>query len=74
MQGHINSMLKLAELFCLANLHVTMLLSEYTHGRLRRHANIESRFSATLVSALPPSPTASRRTIPVSGNGPWRLS
>ncbi|KAL3647336.1 hypothetical protein CASFOL_008304 [Castilleja foliolosa] len=45
MQGHINSMLKLAELLCLSNIQVTMLLSTYTHGRLRRHANIESRFS-----------------------------
>ncbi|KAL0449263.1 UNVERIFIED_CONTAM: 7-deoxyloganetic acid glucosyl transferase [Sesamum latifolium] len=60
MQGHINSMLKLAEVFCLANLHVTMLLSEYTHGRLRHHANIESRFSrypgfrvATIPDGLP---------------------
>ncbi|KAK6156167.1 hypothetical protein DH2020_010415 [Rehmannia glutinosa] len=60
MQGHINSMLKLAELLCLSNLHVTMLLSDYTHGRLRRHANIESRFSrypgfrvATITDGLP---------------------
>ncbi|KAG8380770.1 hypothetical protein BUALT_Bualt06G0050600 [Buddleja alternifolia] len=61
MQGHINSMLKLAELLCLSNLHVTILLSDYTHGRLRRHANIESRFSrysgafrvATIPDGLP---------------------
>lgn len=60
MQGHVNSMLKLAELLCLSNLHVTMLLSTYNHGRLLRHANIESRFSrypgfrvATITDGLP---------------------
>ncbi|KAL3651628.1 hypothetical protein CASFOL_004630 [Castilleja foliolosa] len=45
LQGHINSMSKLAELLCLSNIHVTMLLSTYTLGRLRSHANIESRLS-----------------------------
>ncbi|KAL0321900.1 UNVERIFIED_CONTAM: 7-deoxyloganetic acid glucosyl transferase [Sesamum calycinum] len=73
MQGHINSMLKLAELFCLANLHVTMLLSEYTHGRLRRHANIESRFSrypgfrvATIPDGLPEDhPRVGERTMEI---------
>ncbi|KAK4382824.1 7-deoxyloganetic acid glucosyl transferase [Sesamum angolense] len=73
MQGHINSMLKLAELFCLANLHVTMLLSEYTHGRLLRHANIESRFSrypgfrvATIPDGLPEDhPRVGERTMEI---------
>ncbi|XP_011100060.1 7-deoxyloganetic acid glucosyltransferase-like [Sesamum indicum] len=73
MQGHINSMLKLAELFCLSNLHVTMLLSEYTHGRLRRHANIESRFSrypgfrvATIPDGLPEDhPRVGERTMEI---------
>ncbi|KAL2541666.1 UDP-glycosyltransferase 85A2 [Abeliophyllum distichum] len=45
LNGHVNSMLKLAELLCLYNLHVTMLLSEFTHGRLLLHANAQSHFA-----------------------------
>ncbi|KAK4480234.1 hypothetical protein RD792_013298 [Penstemon davidsonii] len=59
-QGHVNSMLHLAELLSLSGLHVTMVLSEYTHGRLLRHGNLHSRFSrysrfriATLADGLP---------------------
>uniref|UniRef100_A0A5B7A4K9 Glycosyltransferase n=1 Tax=Davidia involucrata TaxID=16924 RepID=A0A5B7A4K9_DAVIN len=44
-QGHVNSMLKLAELLCLADLHVTMLVSDYSHVRLLRHTNVQSRFA-----------------------------
>ncbi|KAA8534137.1 hypothetical protein F0562_031670 [Nyssa sinensis] len=44
-QGHVNSMLKLAELLCLADIHVTMLVSDYSHGRLLKHANIQSRLA-----------------------------
>lgn len=44
-QSHINSMLNLAELLCLSDLHVTVLLSEHAERRLRRHADIETRFS-----------------------------
>ncbi|KAG8390060.1 hypothetical protein BUALT_Bualt01G0044100 [Buddleja alternifolia] len=60
LQGHVNSMLNLAELLCLSDLHVTMLLSDYTHGRLLRHASLHSRFSrhpgfrvATISDGLP---------------------
>ncbi|KAK4480237.1 hypothetical protein RD792_013301 [Penstemon davidsonii] len=60
LQGHVNSMLKLAELLCVSHLHVTVLLSEYNHSRLRRHADLESRFSrysgfrvATIPDGLP---------------------
>ncbi|XP_059628007.1 7-deoxyloganetic acid glucosyl transferase-like [Cornus florida] len=42
-QGHVNPMLKLAELLCFHDLHVTMLISEYCHSRLLRHGNIQSR-------------------------------
>ncbi|XP_059628006.1 7-deoxyloganetic acid glucosyl transferase-like [Cornus florida] len=42
LQGHVNSMLKLAELLCLQDLHVTMLVSDYCHSRLLRHGNIQS--------------------------------
>ncbi|KAA8534142.1 hypothetical protein F0562_031665 [Nyssa sinensis] len=43
-QGHVNSMLKLAELLLLAGLHVTFLVTHYNHGRLLRYTNIQSRF------------------------------
>ncbi|XP_059669225.1 7-deoxyloganetic acid glucosyl transferase-like [Cornus florida] len=44
-QGHVSSMLKLAELLCLGNLHVTMLVSEYIHSRLLRHTHVHSHFA-----------------------------
>ncbi|XP_022856506.1 7-deoxyloganetic acid glucosyltransferase-like [Olea europaea var. sylvestris] len=45
LQGHVNSMLKLAELLCLYELHVTMLLSDFNHNRLLLHANAKSHFA-----------------------------
>ena len=33
-QGHVNSMLKLAELLAIQNLHITFLNTEYIHNRL----------------------------------------
>ncbi|XP_027162199.1 7-deoxyloganetic acid glucosyltransferase-like [Coffea eugenioides] len=42
--GPVNSMLKLAELLCLAGLHITFVVTEHIHGRLLRYANIQSRF------------------------------
>ncbi|XP_011084985.1 7-deoxyloganetic acid glucosyltransferase-like [Sesamum indicum] len=45
LQGHVNSMLNLAELLCLSGLHVTILLSNYAHNRLLRHASLRSLFS-----------------------------
>ncbi|KAH6824993.1 hypothetical protein C2S53_000435 [Perilla frutescens var. hirtella] len=60
LQGHVNSMLNLAEVLCLSGLHVTILLSDYTHNRLLRHASLHSRFSryagfrvATISDGLP---------------------
>ncbi|KAL0382065.1 UNVERIFIED_CONTAM: 7-deoxyloganetic acid glucosyl transferase [Sesamum calycinum] len=60
LQGHVNSMLNLAELLCLSGLHVTILLSDYTHNHLLRHASLQSRFSrhsgfrvATISDGLP---------------------
>ncbi|MBA0665435.1 hypothetical protein Goklo_005290, partial [Gossypium klotzschianum] len=44
-QGHVNSMLKLAELLALASLRVTFLNSEYNHESLVRHTDILSRFA-----------------------------
>lgn len=45
-QGHINSMLKLAELLCLADIHVTFLVSANTKDSLIRFTNIQSRFDS----------------------------
>ncbi|XVF83831.1 hypothetical protein PTKIN_Ptkin16aG0524900 [Pterospermum kingtungense] len=44
-QGHVNPMLKLAELFALSGLKVTFLNSHHNHERLLRHADIVSRFA-----------------------------
>ncbi|EPS61663.1 hypothetical protein M569_13131, partial [Genlisea aurea] len=45
LQGPVNAMLKLSELLCLAGIHVTFLLSNFSYALLRRHSDIESRFS-----------------------------
>ncbi|XP_034704398.1 7-deoxyloganetic acid glucosyltransferase-like [Vitis riparia] len=44
-QGNINSMLKLAELLCLADIQVTFLNCHYPHRRLLSYSNIQARFS-----------------------------
>lgn len=44
-QGHVNSMLKLAELLCHAGINITFLVSYKIHNRLLRHSNVTSRFS-----------------------------
>jgi hypothetical protein len=44
-QGHVNSMLKLAELLAFAGVHVTFVNSEYNHDRLVRFTNILARFA-----------------------------
>ncbi|CAI9091598.1 OLC1v1026670C1 [Oldenlandia corymbosa var. corymbosa] len=44
-QGHVNSMLKLAELLCLSGFKITYLVPKNIHQRLLLHTNIESRFS-----------------------------
>lgn len=45
-QGHVNSMLKLAELLCLSDLHVTFLNTEHYHHRLLRYTDAQTRFSS----------------------------
>lgn len=45
-QGYVNSMLKLAELLCLADIHVTFLVSANTKDRLARFTNVGSRFGS----------------------------
>ncbi|KAK9106220.1 hypothetical protein Scep_023064 [Stephania cephalantha] len=44
-QGHVNSMLKLAELLSIAGLRVTFLNSDYNHRRLLSHSDVLTRFS-----------------------------
>lgn len=73
MQGHVNSMLKLAELCCISGLHVTVLLSDFNYDRLLRHANVESRFAkyagfqfATISDGLPDDhPRVGERTMEI---------
>ncbi|XP_019192212.1 PREDICTED: 7-deoxyloganetic acid glucosyltransferase-like [Ipomoea nil] len=43
-QGHVNSMLKLSELLCLSDIHVTFLVTVPTHGSLLAHTDVGSRF------------------------------
>nr|AKA44595.1 UGTPg25 [Panax ginseng] len=44
-QGHVTTMLKLSELFCLAGIHVTYLISTQNYTRLVRCTNVLSRLS-----------------------------
>lgn len=44
-QGHLNSMLNLAHLFCLAEFHVTFIVSEFSHRRLLQHTTVPSTFA-----------------------------
>ncbi|XP_059625333.1 7-deoxyloganetic acid glucosyltransferase-like [Cornus florida] len=45
LQGPVNCMLKVAELFCLAGFHVTFLNTDHVHRRLLRHSHLHSRFA-----------------------------
>ncbi|XP_059669226.1 7-deoxyloganetic acid glucosyl transferase-like [Cornus florida] len=72
-QGHLNSMLKLAELLCLGNLHVTMLVSDFSHSRLLRHTSVHSHFARypgfcfrTISDGLPEDhPRAGERVVEI---------
>ncbi|KAF3653704.1 putative UDP-glycosyltransferase 85A2-like [Capsicum annuum] len=44
LQGHVNSMFKLAQLLCYSGLHITLLLTENIYNRLVLHSDITSRF------------------------------
>ncbi|XP_031273306.1 7-deoxyloganetic acid glucosyltransferase-like [Pistacia vera] len=44
-QGHLNSMLKLAELLSLQGLSITFLNSHHSHKRLLRYTDIHARFA-----------------------------
>ncbi|GFY83582.1 UDP-glucosyl transferase 72E1 [Actinidia rufa] len=59
-QSHVNSMLKLAELLCLAGIHVTFLNSDHNHRLLLRHSGAHARLAhypgfqfATIPDGLP---------------------
>nr|AGX93067.1 7-deoxyloganetic acid UDP-glucosyltransferase-like protein [Cinchona calisaya] len=44
-QGHVNSMLRLAELLCLSDLDITFIVSEFSHNRLLKHTSVALRFA-----------------------------
>ncbi|XP_073021207.1 7-deoxyloganetic acid glucosyl transferase-like [Primulina eburnea] len=44
-QGHMNSMLNLAQLLCLSDFHVTFIVSEFNHSRLLKHSGTGSTFA-----------------------------
>jgi hypothetical protein len=44
-QSHVSTMLRFAELLCLANLKVTFLNSHYIHDRLLRCTDVEAHFA-----------------------------
>ncbi|KAL8166287.1 hypothetical protein V2J09_007786 [Rumex salicifolius] len=44
-QGHVNSMLRLAQLLCLSDLKVTFLNSTHNHQRLLRHTDARARMA-----------------------------
>ncbi|MCD7456793.1 hypothetical protein HAX54_033227 [Datura stramonium] len=53
-QGHVNSMLKLAQLLSLSNFNITFLVTVDTHDRLLNHTDILSRFGRGFrLQALP---------------------
>ncbi|XP_060183974.1 7-deoxyloganetic acid glucosyltransferase-like [Lycium barbarum] len=53
-QGHVNSMLKLAQLLSLSNFHISFLVTIDTHDRLLNHTDVMSRFSSEFhLQALP---------------------
>ncbi|CAN0837772.1 7-deoxyloganetic acid glucosyl transferase [Linum grandiflorum] len=45
LQGHVTSMLSLAELLCLSNIRVTFLNSDHIQRRLLQFTTVQSRFS-----------------------------
>ncbi|WOH08515.1 hypothetical protein DCAR_0727956 [Daucus carota subsp. sativus] len=45
LQSPVNCMLKLAELLCMADIHVTFLNIDHFHSRLLQYTDVESRFS-----------------------------
>lgn len=45
LQGHMNSMFKLSELLCLADIHVTYLVTVENHARLLQNTDIVSKYT-----------------------------
>ncbi|KAG8390059.1 hypothetical protein BUALT_Bualt01G0044000 [Buddleja alternifolia] len=44
-QGHLNPMLNLAQLFCLSEFHVTFIVSDFIHRRLLNHTTVPETFA-----------------------------
>ncbi|XP_057801386.1 7-deoxyloganetic acid glucosyltransferase-like [Salvia miltiorrhiza] len=70
-QGHLNSMLNLSQLFCLAGFHVTFIISDFSHRRLLQHTSVAATFARypgfqfrTLPDGLPDDhPRAGQRAM-----------
>ena len=71
-QGHINSMLMLAELLAFSGLNVTFLNSEYNHERLVRYTDIEPVFLSNLDSTSALYPMVSLMTTHDQVTESWR--
>ncbi|KAG6416054.1 hypothetical protein SASPL_123476 [Salvia splendens] len=75
-QGHLNSMLNLAQLFCLSGFHVTFIVSDFNHRRLLRHSTVPATFSRyprfqfrTLSDGLPDDhPRAGERVMDITSS------
>ncbi|KAK9290061.1 hypothetical protein L1049_008225 [Liquidambar formosana] len=69
-QGHIKPMLRLAELLCLAGLHVTFVNSDHNHARLLKSMDVTAfcrrlpgfRFESLPDGLTPEHPTHRRHT------------
>ncbi|KAL3523923.1 hypothetical protein ACH5RR_016757 [Cinchona calisaya] len=44
-QGHVNCVLRLAELLCLSDLDITFIVSEFSQNRVLKHTTVASRFA-----------------------------
>ncbi|CAN0837788.1 7-deoxyloganetic acid glucosyl transferase [Linum grandiflorum] len=71
LQGHVTSMLNLAELLCLSNIRVTFLNSDHIQRRLLQFTTVQSRFSKyphlfhfqSISDGLPPEHSRSGKEV-----------
>ena len=73
-QGHVNSMLKLAELLALSNLHVTFLNTHHIHLRLLSLGHIQARSACYPTLQFKAIPDGLPDDYPALGNQLWEVS